>query len=144
MHSPFIVSVFISTIGCHSNNKANDECLKYMDEKYEEQKTDSTSLLECYKYHENLLARFNEKPIKGLEFEAYHFLYHSSFGYGKSIKLEKSIHSWSLSVKCFSPKDAPEECKEYHIKINKDEWFLLKIAINFLYSSSIKLKLCVL
>ena len=118
----FLVSIFIFLFSCQLNNEVKDECLKYADEKYAELKTDTALVVEANKNYKYLLTRFDENPIEGLNHEAYRLLFYSSFAYGKIIKFEKGNNSWSLSVKCHNYNDAAEECKEYQIGIDKEEW----------------------
>lgn len=116
------ILILICLIGCQEKIQEKKECLMYSNEKYLEETTDSVMVKEAFDYQEILLKRFGETSVKGLTYEAYHLQFYSSHGYGKSVKFENNIGGCFISVKCKSKKDWFEECKEYQIEIEKDEW----------------------
>ncbi|GEM_PF-6741851 len=114
-------------LGCTDNK----ECLTYSKEIYADNKVDSTRLSQVLKYKDILLERFNETSIRGLNDEAYHLMFYSAHGFGKSVKFEKNSGAYSLSVKCVLKRDW-YPCKAYSIKISEQEWNVLRqMTIDF-------------
>lgn len=115
-----LFSIFV--ISCQSKSQEKEECTKYESEEYLEEKKDTSMIRGAFEYQEILLDRFGECSVKGLNYEAYHLQFYSSHGYGQSVKFEKKVGGYSISVKCKSKKEWFEECKEYQIGIDEDEW----------------------
>jgi hypothetical protein len=112
----------IFAISCQSKFQDRAECQKYASEEYLAETVDSSLIREAFEYQEILLERFGESSVKGLNHEAYHLQFYSSHGYGKSVKFEKKVGSYSISVKYKSKKEWFEDCKEYRIRIDEEEW----------------------
>ncbi len=112
----------ILTIGCQSKSQEKEGCSKYVNEIYVEQTTDTSLKKQACEYQKFLLERFGESSVKGLNHEAYHLQFFSSHGYGKSVKFERKAGACTISVKCISKKEWLEDCKEYQIRIDEDEW----------------------
>jgi hypothetical protein len=127
-----LILMSILIISCQSKSQEKEGCSKYVNENYLEQTTDTSLKKEAFEYQEILLERFGESSVKGLNYEAYHLQFYSSHGYGKSVKFERKVGGCSISVKCISKKEWFEECKEYQIGIDEDEWNeLVKIIYEF-------------
>lgn len=115
-----LYSIFL--ISCQSKSHEKEGCSKYLSEEYFEETTDTSMIKEAFEYQEILLERFGESSVKELNHEAYHLQFYSSHGYGQSVKFERKVGGCSISVKCKSKKEWFEECKEYQIGIDEDEW----------------------
>ena len=108
----------ICLFGC----KPKQECLKFDREAYADQQVDSVVAKQASVSRDTLLKRFEETPIKGLNYKAYHLLFHSSFGHGESIKFEINTYGCFLTVKCLGKGDPSSECLNYKTKIREAEW----------------------
>lgn len=115
-----LFSIFV--ISCQSKSEEKVECLKYSNEEYLEVTVDTSMIREAFEYQEILLERFRENSVKELNYEAYHLQFYSSHGYGQSVKFERKVEGCLISVKCKSKKEWFEECKEYQVKIDEEEW----------------------
>lgn len=109
-------------ISCQGEIEGEGECSKYLNEKYAEETTDTAMVKEAFEFQQILLERFRESSVKEMSHEAYQLQFHSSHGYGKSMKFEKKNDKYSLSVKCITKEDWYPDCKEYQISIEKEEW----------------------
>lgn len=116
-----LVFISIFLFRCQGNIQKNRDCSKFANEIYKE--VSDTSLVKgVFDYQKNLLERFGEKSVKGLNYEAYHLQFYSSHGYGKSMKFENKNSTYSITVKCRTKEDWLPDCKEYEIEINREEW----------------------
>jgi hypothetical protein len=115
--------IFISTFlfRCQGNVQENRDCSRFENEVYKEV-SDTSLAKRVFNYQKTLLERFAETSVKGLNYEAYHLLFYSSRGYGKSVKFEKKNNFYSISVKCRTKDDGLPDCKEFEIEIDKEEW----------------------
>lgn len=117
-----ICLVLICFISCQDKYIENEDCFKFINEIYEKDITDTILIKEAFDSHNNLLEKFEESSIKGLNYEAYNFQFYSSHGYGKLVKFENKNNTFSITVKCETKNDWLPECKEYKIKIEEEEW----------------------
>lgn len=117
-----IILMMIFIVGCNKKNQTNEECLKYRNEIVYEQEIDTLAANEAFKFHDYVLNIFEEKSVKGLDYEAYHLQFYSSHRIGESIKIEKKKSGYFLTVKCKEKKGWHESCKAYQIGIEKKVW----------------------
>lgn len=117
-----LILISILIISCQSKFQEKESCSTYANENYPKLTPDTSLIKEAFEYQEILLERFGESSVKGLNHEAYHLQFYSSHGYGKSVKFEKKVRGCTISVKCKSKKEWYEDCKEYQIEIDEDEW----------------------
>ncbi len=108
----------ICLFGC----RAKQECPELERKAYSDKQVDSVLAKQISDYRDTLLNRFEETPIKGLNYKAYHLLFHSSHGYGESIKFEINDYGCFLTVKCIKKGDYLPECLNYKTKITEEEW----------------------
>ncbi len=99
-----------------------EECVKFANEKYVEQEKDTTIVRNSFELRTFILEELEEVSIKGLNYEAYHLLFHSAHGYGKSVKFEKKEDGIFLNVKCLFKGDWPLDCNETQKIIKIEEW----------------------
>ena len=120
------ISIFL--FACQGNVQENKDCSKCADEIYKEV-SDTSLLNSVFGFQKNLLEKFSESSVKGLDHEAYHLQFYSSFGYGKSVKFEHNNGVYSIVVKCGTTKERLDECKEYAIVIDWEDWDKLEKMI---------------
>ncbi|WP_421799539.1 hypothetical protein [Haliscomenobacter sp.] len=115
--------VFISIIlfRCQGNVQKNKDCSKFENEIYQEV-SDTSLAKEAFDFQKYLLEKFGEKSVKGINYGAYHLQFYSSFGYGKSVKFVNKNGVYSIAVKCITKEELYPDCKEYAIRIDKEEW----------------------
>lgn len=115
----------ICLIGC----RPKQECPPFNRYEYIHDQVDSSYSKKAPVYLDTLIKRFEETPIKGLNYKAYHLHYYSSFGYGQSIKFEINHYGCFLTVKCIGTGHSNVECQNYKTKITEEEWNLLEAMI---------------
>ncbi len=113
------ISIFL--FRCQGNVQGSKDCSKFANEIYQEV-SDTTLAKEAFEFQEYLLEKFGEKSVKGINYEAYHLQFYSSFGYGKSVKFVNKNGVYSIAVKCVTKEGLYPDCKEYAIRIDKEEW----------------------
>ena len=113
------ISIFL--FRCQGNVQENKDCSKFANEIYQEV-SDTSLAKEAFEFQEYLLEKFGEKSVKGINYEAYHLQFYSSFGYGKSVKFVNKNGVYSIAVKCVTKEGLYPDCKEYAIRIDKEEW----------------------
>ncbi len=116
----------IGLFGC----RTKQECPGINREEYSDKQVDSVLAKQASVFRDTLLKRFEETPIKGLNYKAYHLFFYSSFGYGESIKFEINHYGCFLTVKCIGKGHSCPECRNYKAKITEEEWNRLEAMIH--------------
>ena len=117
-----LIFILIFLLSCQENVQENIDCSKFADEIYEKEVSDTSLVRKVFDYQKFLLEKFGETSVKGLNYEAYHLQLHSSHGHGKSVKFEKKNNGCSITVKCKTKGEWLQDCKEYAIGIEREEW----------------------
>lgn len=115
----FFVPIIL--FGCEGDFLKNKDCSKFANEIYQEV-SDTSLVKEAFNFQKYLLEKFGEKSVKVINYEAYHLQFYSSFGYGKSVKFVNKNGVYSIAVKCVTKEELYPDCKEYKIRIDKEEW----------------------
>ncbi len=113
------ISIFL--FRCQGNVQKNKDCSKFANEIYQEV-SDTSLAKEAFEFQKYLLEKFSEESVKGLNYEAYHLQFYSSHGYGESVKFVNKNGVYSIAIKCRSKEEWLPDCKEYEIRIDKEEW----------------------
>ncbi len=108
----------ICLFGC----KAKQECPGFNPPEYSDKQVDTVLAKQAPVLRDTLLKRFEETPIKGLNYKAYHLLFYDAFRYGESIKFEINDYGCFLTVKCIKKGDYLPECLNYKTKIREEDW----------------------
>lgn len=99
-----------------------EQCLKIIHEKYPNGQVYPVLFQQAIEEKDSLLEDFNETPIKNLDHTAYHLLFYSSHGYGRSIKVEQKDSTYLLSQKNIPREGWFPERENYQIRISEEEW----------------------
>ncbi|MEL6866152.1 MAG: hypothetical protein AAFP19_17115, partial [Bacteroidota bacterium] len=116
-------------IACQHQKAEKPECTKFKYEIYQKENTDSALIANAHDTHQFLLNEFNEFSLITSNHEAYHLQFYSSHGYGQSIKFEKKLDRYTLSVKCLDKKNSFSDCEAYQVDIHEEEWKILEKMI---------------
>jgi len=129
MNAKLILSSIAICLICLTSCRSKQECPPFNRYEYIHDRVDSAYAKKAPVYLDNLIKRFEETPIKGLNYKAYHLHYYSSFGFGQSIKFEINQFGCFLTVKCIGTSHSDPECQNYKTKITEEEWNLLEAMI---------------
>lgn len=121
--------VLLFIVYCLTGCRPKQECPPFNRYEYIHDKIDSADAKNIYVYLDTLIKRFEETPIKGLDYKAYHLFYMSAFGFGQSIKFEINQIGCFLTVKCIKTSYSSPDCKDFKTKITEDEWNVLEALI---------------
>lgn len=124
-----LILLTFCVLSCTEKHLDLNECDKFKTPEYSLETADATLLMQAEEYHEILLDRFKENSIVETHNDGYHLLFYSSHGYGKSVKFEKRNNNYILSLKCVGKKEWNDDCKQYRINIEEDEWDVLEKMI---------------
>jgi hypothetical protein len=124
-----LICFTIFLVSCFQNVREDKYCSKFANEIYNEVVTDTSLAREAFDYQKIMLEKFGETSIKGLNYEAYLLQFYSTHGYGKSVKFENKNGVYAITVKCNGKVDWVPDCKEYKIRINREEWNVLENMI---------------
>lgn len=122
----FLLFLFVCLLCCRRNTPENEACLKYAEEIYAEEKTDTALVRDAHEEHEYLLKKFGESSLKGLHYDAYQLLFFSSFGHGKSVRFEKKDGRYFLRSTCIASETKYRDCKNFQTEIREDHWLVLE------------------
>ncbi len=128
----------ICLFSCQDEKEA---CSKFDHEVYRNDPVDTVLWKEALGFRDTVMEWFNVRPVKERTSTYYHLLYYSSFGFGKSIKIENKNSEYFLSVNHFPEKGNYSNGKNYEIKISKEEWNKFEMMIyefNFWTESQFK------
>ena len=114
----FVIFILICFCSCQEKK----DCEKFIQEEYLEEQVDSFLEREANEYRDTLLKRFDETPIRENNRSAYHLLFYSSHGYGKSVKFEKNNSRYFLSRKCIRKEGGFPDCENYQVEVSEKEW----------------------
>jgi len=120
----FLVLALIHIPGCSEK----EHCSKFIHEEYQYEQADPLLEKEALRFKKELHEWFGVASIAGIEHDAYHLLFYSSHGFGKSVKFERIDTSCYLSIKCLA-KEEWFDCKDYKIQITSQEWKRLEVMI---------------
>ncbi len=124
----FFSSIAIGLI-CLTSCRSKQECPPFNRYEFIHDQVDSSFAKKASVYLDTLLKRFEETPIKGLNYKAYHLHYYPSFGYKESVKFEINHYGCFLTVKCIETVHSTGNCENYKTKITEEEWNLLEAMI---------------
>ncbi len=122
MKNLIIMFLAFCALSCVEKNAVSKECQKIQTQDYYLANVDTTLLRQVNEYHQILLDTFSDNSIKETNLEGYHLLFYSSHGYGKSIKFTKANSQYNLVMKCVGNREWKDDCKQYIINIEEDEW----------------------
>jgi hypothetical protein len=110
--------------------KEDERCSEFLNEQEAPAEVYSVESQQAISIRNSLLKRFNATSIAGQNHNAYHLIFFSSHGYGKSIKFEKRGADCLLSLTCLPTDHRVQDKVNYQLNISQEEWDVLENMIH--------------